>query len=470
MLSTTERERGQILVLFVGGLITLMLLAALAFDAGLMLLERRDQQNAADAAAIAGARYLPGNTSEATNAARDIASANGFASGSSVSVDISIPPGPATSARFRNASSVEVTISATRPSVFAGIMGVLGWPVSARAVATNQDDVAAPFAMLALDPHECGALDVSGSGIIDARGDIQVNSDCDTGGSAAFVRTGNSSITVTATPANCNSVGGIKSVGGGDLICTRNEGAPLIPDPLADLAAPPVPGVAPDMTLITADDPDLLPPEGCPGAEEPATEAEPALCKIVPGGDYDTAVWRMYPGLYPGGIDLQAGTYYLEPGIYYIGGGGFQAGGNGVTLYSVAAGGTSRGGGILLYNGEIEGSAIDKVVLNGSDANIGLLPLDIGSRWDGLVIFQARIDIGGNSVDDVTINGGSSEMEVAGTIYVPDGQVRVNGSGGTIIVDQIIADQFQVTGKGGTIRVLYREPFLFKLIAAGLVE
>ena len=46
------------LVLFAGALVTLLIVAALAFDVGVMVLERRDQQNAADAAALAGARYV----------------------------------------------------------------------------------------------------------------------------------------------------------------------------------------------------------------------------------------------------------------------------------------------------------------------------------------------------------------------------------------------------------------------------
>src|SRR3990172_7549626 len=59
--SMTDRsgsQRGQVLVLFAGGLITLLLFAALAFDGGMVLAEHRDQQDAADAAALAGARYM----------------------------------------------------------------------------------------------------------------------------------------------------------------------------------------------------------------------------------------------------------------------------------------------------------------------------------------------------------------------------------------------------------------------------
>jgi uncharacterized membrane protein len=53
-----QQERGQVLVLFAGGVVVLLTVAALAFDVGMMLLERRDEQNAADAAALAGARYI----------------------------------------------------------------------------------------------------------------------------------------------------------------------------------------------------------------------------------------------------------------------------------------------------------------------------------------------------------------------------------------------------------------------------
>jgi uncharacterized membrane protein len=35
-----------------------LVIAALAFDVGMMLVERRDEQDAADAAALAGARYV----------------------------------------------------------------------------------------------------------------------------------------------------------------------------------------------------------------------------------------------------------------------------------------------------------------------------------------------------------------------------------------------------------------------------
>ncbi len=87
-LSSTTRpssSKGQALAVFALSLTAILLSGALAFDAGLVFVERRDQQNAADAAALAGARYLTSNSASArTNAqsaAYDIATANGFANG-----------------------------------------------------------------------------------------------------------------------------------------------------------------------------------------------------------------------------------------------------------------------------------------------------------------------------------------------------------------------------------------------------
>ncbi len=41
-----------------------------------------------------------------------------------------------------------------------------------------------------------------------------------------------------------------------------------------------------------------------------------------------------------------------------------------------------------------------------------------------------------------------------GIVYVPGAQVKLNGNGGTLIIDQIIADTFDIKGNGGTIKVL----------------
>src|SRR4051794_41850458 len=59
-------ERGQILVIFAGALITIFVIASLVIDLGFVFMIRRQEQNAADPAAIAAARFIhPSSTSAA---------------------------------------------------------------------------------------------------------------------------------------------------------------------------------------------------------------------------------------------------------------------------------------------------------------------------------------------------------------------------------------------------------------------
>ena len=51
-------ERGQILVIVAGGMIALLAIAALALEGGTLLLNRRDAQNGADLASVAGTREV----------------------------------------------------------------------------------------------------------------------------------------------------------------------------------------------------------------------------------------------------------------------------------------------------------------------------------------------------------------------------------------------------------------------------
>jgi hypothetical protein len=337
--------------------------------------------------------------------------------------------------------------------------------------------------MLTLHPTDCAALSVTGSGWVQSAGTIQVNSTC---WPDALKVGGTGTLTVTAPGATCNVVGGIvESKGpGSELNCTQQENSYTITDPLRRLAAPPIPSYPASIQQITTSTKKI--PAGCPGstpASAPATADDPVTCAF--NGSYDGTAWRLFPGYYPGGLDLAKGDYYLEPGVYYIGGGGFKAGGGGGTIdsrvWSVSAGATTVGGGILLYNTEAyefsdecaagTGTAaqcIGPIILNGGSADVQLQPLNDGSDWDGMVIFQdRRFNVSG---DDIQINGGNSTMEVAGTIYVPFGDVKVNGSAGLMILDQVIAWTYQINGGSGGIDIRYRDGVTARVSGVGLVE
>jgi len=459
--------RGQVLAIFALSLTVVLGAGALAFDGGMMILERRDQQNAADAAAMAGARYVTTDHAAARSVAADVASANGFTNGTGAQVvSVNVPPTSGQFATWPNAIQVEV--ANTRPSILGAVMGFLNWPVSASATAASLDDVGGPFSILALEPSGCEAVKVGGTGGIVANGNIQVNSSCE---SSAMKRQAGGLIKVTATGAACNVNGGIMNEGG-DLTlldCLAVEGAPVIPDPLAGLADVTMPGLPLSMVLENGT---KKIPNGCPGSSSPATFDSPAMCQFP--ANYKDTTWRIYPGLYPGGIKILAGNFYFEPGVYWLGGGGLGIGGNGSLIQSVDAGTTTEGGGILFYNTAIPGSDIGAVSLNGASANIHIWPLDEpsdswASPWNGLIIYQDRdYNIGG---DDLTINGNDSVgMDVRGTIYMPIGDAKVNGDEGDLVMDQVIAGTFDALGNGGDILVLKDVDNIFKFNAAGLVE
>ena len=60
-----ETERGQILVIVAGGLIGLLAIVALVLEGGTVVLNRRDAQNASDLSALAGARTVALNYTDA---------------------------------------------------------------------------------------------------------------------------------------------------------------------------------------------------------------------------------------------------------------------------------------------------------------------------------------------------------------------------------------------------------------------
>jgi len=518
--STTDRstERGQVLVLFAGGLVTLLLVAALAYDVGMMLLERRDQQNAADAAALAGARFvdpaLPFHGScaatggnAAVEAACEIALENDFDdTATSEDVFVDIPPVHAKEAIHRTPWNIEVRIATTRPSLFAGVIGRFAWPVGAMAIASSPHNVLSPFSMLALSETECKAMHFSGSGIVNTEDSIQSNStgaDCSPGDPYGLSKTGNAEVIVEGS---CRTVGDIQDQGTTPIVCDDLEPFSYpIPDPLRNLEAPVVPGLAAPMkewvagTLTVMANGDI--PNFCPGKTTPANRApeanDPQLCTIgSPSDGTDGGTFVLFPGLYPGGLEFVGGvTVYLTPGIYYIGGGGFQTSGDSSVISVDDENDTNAavcstadpppdppctgGGGVLIYNSElaVSGGDADKITLGGGGAILNLVPYnypfpnapDPLPKTVDIVIWQDRaVSLGG---DDVTLNGSSAAAtSVRGLVYLPNGDLKINGSASEFTMDQVIAQTFLVDGSGGTINVLRDYGIDAVFSAAGLVE
>jgi hypothetical protein len=498
--TTRSSEDGQVLVLFAGAIVTLLIIAALVFDVGMTLVERRDEQNAADAAALAGARYIfdvdcvaPAWTcTKARDAALRTALGNGFDNADAAEdVVVHIPP---TSGRYIGLPNfIEVDVQATRPAIFGGVIGRTVWPVGVFAVATNDQNLTFPFSMLALSHTACKAMQVSGSGTITAFGSLQSNSDgsdCP-GDPVGFSRTGGGDIDVIADDSSCRSVGEIQDQGTGEMTCTKDENSFALPDPLKKLDPPTTPALAAPMLFIG---PGSVPsgggntdgyPKDCPGDVDRAPSVtSPQTCKLAPTGAWGNKAWVLYPGLYPGGLEITAGTTaYLMPGVYWIGGGGIRVANDGsiisigtesdaTTSLPTHATWAGFGGGILIYNSTlpVAGGAGGPIVFDGSSSRLLLHDLDLADTdpnhiYNNMVIFQDR-----TVTSPVTLNGSTSEAEVEGIIYVPAGEVKLNGNGGSLTVDEILADTFLIDGNGGSINVLRRVGVDAVIIAAGLVD
>jgi hypothetical protein len=134
-------------------MVVLIGVAGLGVDMGVVRYEKRIQQSAADAAAIAGANNLASSSGGVIAGGQNASAGNGFtdnaggalstctASGATVGtvcVQISDPAsGPTTGPHKNNANYVEAYVSEVHDTYFIKIFGVTKQVVTARAVATN---------------------------------------------------------------------------------------------------------------------------------------------------------------------------------------------------------------------------------------------------------------------------------------------------------------------------------------------
>lgn len=126
--ATGRRDEGQVLVVFALSLLIIVALAGLAVDAGGTFAQRRDQQTAADLAALAAANdyLINGNPDWATDRARAVTAENGFTHGlDGTTVDVAIDTS--------NGVEVTVGIDAAHANTLLGAVGMPTWAVSTSA-------------------------------------------------------------------------------------------------------------------------------------------------------------------------------------------------------------------------------------------------------------------------------------------------------------------------------------------------
>ncbi|HEY7135102.1 MAG TPA: pilus assembly protein TadG-related protein [Acidimicrobiia bacterium] len=144
---TREDEQGFFLVFFTLALVMLLAIAGLAVDFANWTYQGQQEQKVADAAALAGAVFLPDNPTAAKNAAWTTASQNGY---SNAEVD----PEPGSGS---NADKMTVTITRTVTNVFASVIGFHTKTITRTATAEYQKPIAmgSPTNQFGNDPT-CG--------------------------------------------------------------------------------------------------------------------------------------------------------------------------------------------------------------------------------------------------------------------------------------------------------------------------
>jgi Flp pilus assembly protein TadG len=120
---------GQIVVLFVLALIAIIGVVGLAIDGGGAFAQRRDQQTAADLAALAGANdYLLNNSpDQAISRARSVSATNSFTNGVGSTVGVSIDTS--------NGVEIKVDVASSHRNSFLGALGMPTWGISTTATA-----------------------------------------------------------------------------------------------------------------------------------------------------------------------------------------------------------------------------------------------------------------------------------------------------------------------------------------------
>ena len=360
-------RRGNVVAFTAVAMVPVLGFVAIALDGGRMILERRNAQAAADAAALAAANDLLVNfvtnngkdpNGTAVKSGRTTAKADGYdndADAVANTVIINVNPsnyqgGPNKGAQIPPGYA-EAIISVNLPRTFSAVFGSGTLPIGGRAVARG-NLVGFGDGIILLNRTAKGALTDTGNGSVNV---TNANIVIDSNDPAAGVATGNGNVIangfyITGTPGTSTS-------GSGRFIGNVSHGPP-IPDPLAKLPEP---------------------------DESTLTVRSTSTLQIS-----DSAPHTLLPGVYKGGINISGqGAVTLQPGIYYFDGGGFRSTGQG----------SLTGMGVLLYNAPVNTGDVVAITGQGS---VNITPPTSGT-YQGISLFQDR-----TSTAPVSVTGNGS--------------------------------------------------------------
>ena len=450
-------EQGQILVLFVLGLVVILAVGALLLDGANSLVTRRRLQNVGDAAALAGANAIhatgsmhvcstvsnspPGAPRADIIAAVNASIATNWPSFPSGNVTITC----AQDALYNNqAVKVDLTIAAS--NFLGNAIGYGGTTVATTSTALNGQIAGSSYSVVLLDPSNsswpnqrkgCPSLLISGGPTLNFGGSVFVDSACTSANGGAFGTNGNSASVTFSSGKGLYAVGGYDP---GPLTITPAPitGATAIADPLIDLE----PVNYASMTVRSAS-------------------------QLV----LNNTTQVLQPGVYTGGIQLKNSSIaLLRPGIYVFDGGGLDVGAQAsvcsISATSIATNCSSFATdcpdytcGVLLFNrGTASGSGAMGQITAGAGATVKLRAYDdranagVGFEYRNLLIWQSATPAPSSSYAQpvIQLNGGGS-VEISGTVYAPSARVDMGGGSGgaggsTTLTLQFIAWDLAMSG------------------------
>lgn len=387
-----RRERGQVVVLMALFMTVLLGATGLVLDLGMGFVKERDSQTASDAAALQAAVTIAGGGSEdsATDAARRITLQNSF-SGSNLALTYLDGFG------FQTADPAKVVtirgnVAASVQTYFMRILGITSTHVSSLAVARVAGTSWCGFCVL--DPSVSGALAANGNGDLVVTG---TNMAVDSTSPSALQVNGGGNIEAD----RIGVVGGYTDNGGGTYSPTPVTGINPVPDPLAQVQAPPV-----------------------PSSQYPSVDLRGGAETIQPG---------TYCNINVSG----QGVLTMSPGIYVI-----------TCGLSTSGQGSIIGAGVMLYLACQSypascnpGQAGASISLTGNGTFV-LTPPTSGP-YQGLSIFADR-----NSTGSIAIAGNGADT-FTGTIYAKSAPLTLSGNGGTLgLNSMVVVDTCSMNGNG----------------------
>ena len=294
-------EGGQAIVMLAISLMAMLFVVGLAIDSGQLFIAKRTMQEAADAAAFAGATVIyqvPGT--DPRSAVRNDGTLNGYTDGTNQTV-VTVNWPPQSGAYINNNKYVEVIIVQQVKTSLVPAEAAFN-PVRSRSVA-GADPVKSPFAIIALKAAG-PCITMSGTG------NINVNTTAPYGGFVQANCTGNS-ISISGSGDIVDSVG-TRAVGTvsnpGGITGPLTQNASKQPDPFVSFPRPVVTGL-PTFNNFT------VPASAC-NVNTPLT-----------------------PGVYTGGItNTQNCSVYLGNGPFILKGGGLNQNSSSGVITTVPAG------------------------------------------------------------------------------------------------------------------------------------